>query len=73
MAYKLFIPAGDKIKIHPVIHIANLKKYVDLPERFLNQESMSVPIPLKDSQNESVFLVDDILDVKKLTETKENF
>jgi len=71
VAYKLFIPAGDKIKIHPVIHIANLKKYVELPERFLDQESMVVPLPVKDSQNESVFLVDDILDVRKLRNKRE--
>ena len=71
VAYKLFIPAGDKIKIHPVIHIANLKKYVDLPERFINQDSMTVPLPIKDSQNESVFLVDDILDVRNVRNKRE--
>ena len=64
VAYKLFFPEGDKLKTHPVVHIANLKKFEVNPERFLDRQDLSVPKPLIDSQGESVFLVDDILSMK---------
>jgi len=64
VSYRIFIPKEDKIKIHPVIHIANLKKYVENPERFIERNDYTVPEPLKDSENETVFMVDEILDVK---------
>ena len=37
VAYKLFFPKGDNLKTHPVVHIANLKKFVENPERFLER------------------------------------
>ena len=71
VAYKIFIPKDDKIKIHPVVHIANLKKYVENPEKFLDREGWSIPQPVKDSQNETVYLVDDILAVKTVRGKRE--
>ena len=41
VAYKLFFPKGDNLKTHPVVHIANLKKFVENPERFLDREDLS--------------------------------
>ena len=64
VAYKLFLPAGDNLKIHPVVHIANLKKFVVNPEKFLERKELSVPEPMKDSQGETVYAVDEILNVK---------
>ena len=64
VAYKLFIPKGDNIKIHPVIHASNLKKFEENPIRFLDREEYSVPEPITDSQKETVYLVDDILNMK---------
>ena len=66
VAYKLFLPAGDNLKTHPVIHIANLKKYEVNPERFMDRKNLSVPDPLKDSQGETVYMVEDIINMKKL-------
>ena len=66
MAYKLFFPEGDNLKTHPVIHIANLKKYEVNPERFMDRKNLSVPDPLKDSQGETVYMVEDIINMKKL-------
>jgi len=71
VAYKIFIPKDDKIRIHPVVHIANLKKYVENPEKFLDREGWSIPQPVKDSQNETVYLVDDILAVKTVRGKRE--
>ena len=71
VAYKLFIPKDDNIKVHPVIHIANLKKYEPTQEKFLNRTSFEVPAPLKDSEKETVYKVDDILSVK--TERKKKY
>ena len=64
VAYKLFIPKEDNIGVHPVIHIANLKKYIPTQERFLNRENFVVPQPLKDSEDVTVYLVEDILSLK---------
>jgi len=47
-----------------VVHIANLKKFVENPERFLDREDLSVPAPLVDSQGETVYEVDDIVNMK---------
>ena len=66
LAFKLFFPKEDNLKTHPVVHIANLKKFEVNPERFLDRQDLSVPEPLIDSQGESVFLVDDILSMKTL-------
>ena len=71
VAYKLFIPKNEKIKIHPVIHIANLKKFVDNPERFLDRENLCVPEPILDSQEEMVFLVEEILSMKEVRKKRE--
>ena len=60
----MFIPKDDNIGIHPVIHIANLKKYEPTQERFLNRISFQIPAPLKDSEMETVYKVDDIMSVK---------
>ena len=62
VAYKLFIPKEDNIGVHPVIHIANLKKYIPTQERFLNRENYVVPQPLKDSEDVTVY--EDILSLK---------
>jgi len=64
VAYKLFFPKGDNLKTHPVVHIANLKKFVENPERFLERVDLSVPAPLVDSQGETVYEVDDIVNMK---------
>ena len=64
VAYKLFIPKGDNINVHPVVHIANLKKFVPTQEKFLNRKTYEVPLPIKDSENVTVYLVDDILSLK---------
>ena len=64
VAYKLFIPKEDNIGVHPVIHIANLKRYIPTQERFLNRENYVVPQPLKDSEDVTVYLVEDILSLK---------
>ena len=64
VSYRIFIPKEEKIKIHPVMHIANLKKYVENPDKFLDRFEYKVPEPLQDSEHETVFMVDDILDVK---------
>ena len=66
VAYKIFIPEGDNIKVHPVIHIANLRAYVETPDRFLGRKEYEVPEPRKDSEQETVYLVDDILDVRTI-------
>ena len=71
VAYKIFIPSGDNIKVHPVIHIANLKKYTENPERFLDRRDYTVPQPLKDTEQETVYMVDEILNVK--TERKKRW
>ena len=52
VAYKIFIPKEESIKVHPVIHIANLKQYNENPERFLERENFDVPAPIKDSEQE---------------------
>ena len=58
VAYKLFIPKEDNIGVHPVVHIANLKKkYITTPEQFLNRTIYEVPAPLKDSEQETVYKV----------------
>ena len=64
VAYKIFIPKGDNIKIHPVIHASNLKLYSTNPEKFLNRDVYTVPEPILDSQNETVYMVDDIISMK---------
>ena len=47
VAYKLFIPKEDNIGVHPVVHIANLKKYITTPEQFLNRTIYEVTRPTK--------------------------
>ena len=71
VAYKIFIPKQENIKIHPVIHIANLKLFNENPERFIQRENFEIPTPIKDSEHESVYLVDDILDMRTYTEKEE--
>ena len=71
VAYKLFIPKEDNIKVHPVIHIANLKQFNENPERFQQREDFIVPQPIKDSEQESVYLVDDILDMRLFKKKKQ--
>ncbi len=71
VAYKIFFPKEDKIKIHPVIHIANLKLYNTNPEKFLERKEIDIPIPIKDSENETVYLVDSILDMKTIRNKRE--
>jgi transposase InsO family protein len=71
VAYKLFIPKEDNIKVHPVIHIANLKQFNENPERFQQREDFIVPQPIKDSEQESVYLVDDILDMRLFKRKKQ--
>ena len=73
VAYKLFIPKSEGIRIHPVIHIANLKRFEENvnPERFLHREKFDVPLPILDSQDESVFLVEDILNMKTMRRKRE--
>ena len=71
VAYRIFFPKEDKIKIHPVIHIANLKMYNTNPEKFLEREANNIPLPTKDSENETVYLVDDILDMRTTRNKRE--
>ena len=62
VAYKLKIPDSEKILVHPVIHVSNLKLFTVTPEKFLDREMRNiVPDPINDSEGGTEFLVDEIL------------
>ena len=56
------IPDSEKILIHPVIHVSNLKSFTVTPERFIHREMREdPPDPIPDMEGGTEFLVDEIL------------
>ena len=53
------------------MHIANLRTFIATPERFLGRIRDIIPDPVKDSQGETVYMVDDIINMK--VEKKKRF